>query len=206
MRFRDVHEERLTHRLEAFSDVVLGFSLAQTSLNFVIPHRAVQVYSDPTALIAFAFTFFVVSTTWYAHHRLFDYFFVPRVPTITLNFTMLGSVAWLVYQLQVYARFARTPDHRFAATSYIATFALAWMLLALLYVLCVRIRWSDLDVQERREGILQIGRIGSIGAGTAVTITLLTVLRLPAEIAFWLIPAWGAAWRAVSRPLLARVT
>ena len=204
-RFRDIHEERLTHRLEAFSDIVMGFSLAQMSLNFVIPNRAAEVYTNPTQLIAFAFTFLLVSLTWYAHHRLFDYFFVPRADTITLNFVTLALVVWLVYQLQIYARFATTSDHTFAATSYIVTFAIVWTLLAVLYARCARILWPELRLDDRRGAVMSIGRIGCIGAGTLVAVAVLLLLHLPVEISFWLIPVWATLWRLSAPRALARI-
>ena len=71
------HDERYTHRLEAFSDVVIAFSLAQMSLNFGIPHRASDVYTHPVALTAFAVTFAVIVAFWWSHHRLFAEYFVP---------------------------------------------------------------------------------------------------------------------------------
>lgn len=52
----------------------------------------------------------MVSILWYSHHRLFEYFFIPRLSTIALNFVTLGSVVWFVFQLQVYARFEPTHD------------------------------------------------------------------------------------------------
>ncbi|MBV8375095.1 MAG: DUF1211 domain-containing protein [Candidatus Eremiobacteraeota bacterium] len=195
-RFRDVHEERLTHRLEAFSDIVLGFSLAELSLNFVIPPRPEAVYTNVVTPVAFAFTFFIVSLTWYAHHRLFEYFFVPRVSTIVLNFVTLGLVVWLVYQLQVYARFANTIHHAFAATSYIVSFSVVWTMLGVMYAVCVKLRWPEIGVADRHAGVFAIGRIGSVGIGTLLTVMVLRALRWPPEISFWFIPVWAVAWRA----------
>ncbi len=204
-RFRDVHEERLTHRLEAFSDIVLGFSLAEMTLNFVIPAHAIDVYRDPVALIAFAFTFLTVALVWYVHHRLFEYFFVPRPLPMTLNFVGLALVVWLVYELQLYVHFAPTADHKIAAIGYTLTFSVLWMLFCANFVACVAGRWRDMDVPERRNAVISIGRTGAVGFGTFATICALYANGLPPELAFWAIWIWAIAWRALSPLVLRRI-
>ena len=65
------------------------------SLNLALPRHAMNIYTQPFALAAFAFTFLVVSLLWYSHNRLFEYFFVPTPLTVALNFVTLALVVWL---------------------------------------------------------------------------------------------------------------
>lgn len=204
-RFKDVHEERLTHRLEGFSDIVLGFSLGEMALNFAIPHRALEVFSNPSAIIAFAVTFLVVSIFWYAHHRLFEYFFVPNTFNIALNFVTLGLVVWLVYELQVYVHFANLADHAVAASSYLVTFAIVWVLLGVLYGASIKVCWLALDPSLRRSGVAAIGRLFVMAAGTLIGVAVFDYAGWPPEICFWLIPVWALLWRAVAPAVLARM-
>lgn len=200
-RFADAHAERLTHRLESFSDVVMGFSLAQLSLSFVIPPHAADVYAHPLALLAFVATFGIVSATWYAHHWLFDYLFVPQRATIIVNFATLASIVWLVYQLQVYMHFevANTVDSQLAATSYIGTFALTWSLLGLLYALSARACWDTLPAADKQAAIFKTGRLLTIGLPLIVAVTVAFYLHVRIEYTFFLIPILGVVWRIVAR-------
>jgi uncharacterized membrane protein len=167
-RFASEREERYAHRLEAFSDIVIGFSLAQMSMNFLIPKRAIDVYTHPVALSAFVWTFAWIVLLWWSRHRLFEDFFVPRASTVVLNFVTLALVIWLICQLQLYVRFVGTPSRVDAAVSYVVTYALIYALNAVTMLLCVRIRWPDLDAETRRQGVNVIGRLVGLVSGTLV--------------------------------------
>jgi hypothetical protein len=43
---RDESEKEVVHRLEAFSDIVIGFSLAQLGLTLIIPRHAIDLFSN----------------------------------------------------------------------------------------------------------------------------------------------------------------
>jgi uncharacterized membrane protein len=202
-RFSDAHAERFTHRLETFFDIVLGLCLGMMSLNLALPHHAINVYTQPFALAAFAFTFLVVSLVWYSHNRLFEYFFVPTPSTVTLNFVTLALVVWLVYQLQVYVHFQDTNEGVVAAISYVVTFSVVWLLLMTLFVITMRMRWSALIAQERRIGILSVSRLGSIGLGSLATLALALLFKWTPEIVFVSIFLWAALGRAIG-PMVVR--
>lgn len=146
----------------------MGFSLAQMSLNFVVPPHAADVYARSEAPLAFVITFTIVASTWYSHHWLFDYLFVPTAATIFVNFATLASLIWLVYQFQLYLHFAPTPESQAAMLSYFLTFAVTWLLLGLLYGMCLRLRWDGLPVADRNKGLFKTGRIASFGLATAL--------------------------------------
>lgn len=90
----DASDERTLHRLEAFSDIVIGFSLAQLG--------AAEVFTKTMTLnasgaIAFFASFAIVCSLWYFHHRLFQSVFVPRALPVVLNFFWLAVVVLLVF-------------------------------------------------------------------------------------------------------------
>lgn len=88
-------EERTLHRLEAFSDIVIGFGLAQLGAVLVIDQKTMTL--DAAAVIAYFGAFAVICSLWYFHHRLFENFFVPRTWPIVLNFLWLAIVVLLVF-------------------------------------------------------------------------------------------------------------
>jgi uncharacterized membrane protein len=203
-RFDSERDERYTHRLESFSDVVIAFSLAQTSLNFSIPHRAIDIYTQPIALTAFAVTFAVVAAFWWSHHRLFDGFFVPRRSTVFLNFVALALLVWLIFQLQLFLRFEGTSSAIAALVGYVATYALVYFVLALLCAICVRIRWPQLDELGRRRGVEMTGRIVGIVVGTLVGLAISLPLGHP-ELSFFGIVAGVLVWRAAAPAVVRRL-
>lgn len=106
---RDESEKEVVHRLEAFSDVVIGFGLAQLSLTLVMPlHGARDLFAHVkgvTELVGFVVTFLLVCAIWWSHHRLFRHLFVPVTPNIIANFAALGGVIFLSYSMQVLVHF-----------------------------------------------------------------------------------------------------
>jgi hypothetical protein len=57
---RDESEKEVIHRLEAFSDIVIGFSLAQLGLSLTIPAHARDLFvhvRGATGLLALVITF-----------------------------------------------------------------------------------------------------------------------------------------------------
>ena len=161
-----------------------------------MPVHPADVYLKPYAPLAFLVTFLVVASTWYSHHWLFDHLFVPKPATITINFATLASIVWLVYQLQLYVHFVTSAvDSRFATTAYLVTFAVSWLLLALLYGMCLKLRWSDLPAEDRRFAIFKTGRLAFIGISTLVAVTVMLAFKQPLQNTIWLVLAAGAAWR-----------
>ncbi len=174
------------------------------SLNLALPHHAINVYTQPFALAAFAFTFLVVSILWYSHNRLFEYFFVPTPLTIALNFVTLALVVWLVYQLQVFVHFQGTVEETVAAASYIVTFSAVWLLLMALYLICMRIRWNEIGTDEQRIGVMSVARLGSIGFGSLVTLGLADRLGWPSVVVFASIFVWAALGRIIGTIVIRR--
>ena len=203
-RFSSEHDERYTHRLEAFSDVVIAFSLAQMSLNFGIPHRASDVYTHPVALTAFAVTFAVIVAFWWSHHRLFAEYFVPRRSTVFLNFVDLGLLVWLIYQLQLFVHFEGTSSAVTAVVSYVLTYALVYLVHGVLVTVCVRTRWSELDEQQRRQGVGLTGRVLSVALGTLFGLAISLPLGSP-EWAFLGIILGQILWRLAAPMVMKRL-
>ena len=88
-------DERTVRRLEAFSDIVIGFSLAQLGAALSLDVKTMTL--DVTGVIVFFSSFAIICSLWYFHHRLFEYFFVPKSLPIALNFVWLSVVVLLVF-------------------------------------------------------------------------------------------------------------
>jgi uncharacterized membrane protein len=136
---RSMFGERFTHRLEAFSDLVFGFSLSLLATRLDIPAEASQIF-EATRWATFIITFAIICILWLAHYRIFRHHFVPEIPDVVINFIFLLGIAILPYAVQTYLRFTNGGD---ALVLYFGDFALVFAALATL-------RWRAL--LQRRGG------------------------------------------------------
>ncbi len=123
---REEGEERFTRRLEAFSDIVIGFSLAQLGASLTISGGR-DFFGNPGALFAFLFPFAIICSVWFFHHRLFAYVFVPKTLPVVLNFLWLAAVVLLVFAAESYTGDTATRNTVYA---YFACYAVVYALLA----------------------------------------------------------------------------
>lgn len=147
--------ERTIHRVEAFSDVVIGFSLAELGASLVMPANhaeASAIFTHPQWIFSFVFTFGIICVLWFFHHRLFEHLFTPRPLPMLLNFIWLGSVVLVVYASQLLARYW---DVRGAEQMYFGLYAVAYGILAFQAFLGMRDRNSD-DPTVREQGLRQM--------------------------------------------------
>jgi uncharacterized membrane protein len=137
--------ERFTHRLEAFSDLVFGFSLSLLATRLDIPADVSQVF-EPTRWSTFIVTFAIICVLWLAHYKIFRHHFVPQIADVTINFIFLLGIAILPYAVQTYLRFARGRE---ALMLYFGDFALVFAALASLRFRALRQRRGDPDNKVR---------------------------------------------------------
>jgi uncharacterized membrane protein len=133
--------ERFSHRLEAFSDLVFGFSLSVLATRLDIPADASQVF-EPTRWSTFIITFAIICVIWLAHYRIFRHQFVLRVPDVIINFVFLLGIAIMPYAVQTFLRFTTGRD---AIVLYFGDFALVFAALATLRWRALRQRRGDPD-------------------------------------------------------------
>jgi uncharacterized membrane protein len=137
--------ERFTHRLEAFSDLVFGFSLSLIATRLDIPSDPAQIF-DATRWSTFIVTFGIVCIFWLTHYRIFRHGFVPQVPDVVINFVFLLGTAILPYAVQTFLRFTGDRD---ATTLYFGDFALLFFTLAILRWRALLQRRGDPDEEVR---------------------------------------------------------
>jgi uncharacterized membrane protein len=137
--------ERFTHRLEAFSDLVFGFSLSLLATRLDIPADLSQIF-EPTRWSTFVITFAIICVLWLAHYKIFRHHFVPQIPDVVINFIFLLGIAVLPYAVQTYLRFK---NGREALILYFGDFALVFAALAALRWRALRQRRGDPDSEVR---------------------------------------------------------
>ncbi len=150
-------QDRFTARLEAFSDLVFGFSLSLLATRLDVPAR-VEEGLEPSRWLAIVITFGLVCRFWLEHYRIFRHHFVARTFDAIVNFVFLFAIAVLPYAVQTFLRF------QLGLTSfglYIGDFCLLLVALSTLRVRSLRQRRADSDVEARlrdwRRTLLQFG-------------------------------------------------
>jgi uncharacterized membrane protein len=152
-----IYGERFTHRLEAFSDLVFGFSLSLLATRLEIPRDVSEVFNS-TRWGTFIVTFGIICAIWLAHYRIFRHHFVARTPDVIVNFIFLLGIAVLPYAVQTFLRFAPA---RNAIVLYFGDFGLIVTALATLRWRALAQRRGDPDpdirLREWRGTVRQYG-------------------------------------------------
>jgi uncharacterized membrane protein len=140
-----IYGERFTQRLEAFSDLVFGFSLSLLATRLDVPANPAEVF-EATRWATFIVTFGMICAIWLSHYRIFRHHFVARTPDVIVNFIFLLGIAVLPYVVQTFLRFTNTPN---VLLLYLGDFALVLTALATLRWRALRQRRKDLDGDVR---------------------------------------------------------
>ncbi|MFL6590411.1 MAG: TMEM175 family protein [Chthoniobacterales bacterium] len=137
--------ERFTHRLEAFSDLVFGFSLSLLATRLDMPGDVSDVF-NPTRWGTFTITFAIICAIWLAHYRIFRHQFVAEIADVIINFIFLLGIAVMPYSVQTFLRFTTSRD---AIILYFGDFALIFAALATLRWRALRQRRGDSEPELR---------------------------------------------------------
>src|SRR4051812_490920 len=162
--------ERFTHRLEAFSDLVFGFSLSLLATRLEVPAKLSDVF-ETTRWGTFIVTFGIICVIWLAHYRIFRHRFIARTPDVIVNFVFLFGIAVLPYAVQTLLRFGSGD----ATLLYFGDFGLIITALATLRWRALLQRRGDSDVEVRlrewrgtvRQYVIVLVIIGSLVATNA---------------------------------------
>ena len=137
--------EHFTHRLEAFSDLVFGFSLSLLATRLDVQADESEIF-NATRWATFAITFGIICTIWLSHYRVFRHRFVARTFDVVVNFIFLLGIAVLPYVVQTFLRFQ---NNRSSLLLYLGDFTLVFASLATLRLSALWQRRDDDDEAAR---------------------------------------------------------
>ncbi|MEY2565179.1 MAG: Endosomal/lysosomal potassium channel [Verrucomicrobiota bacterium] len=143
---RKAGDERLSARLEAFGDLVFGFSLSLIAIRLDVPSRVEEVF-DPTKWFTVILTFALICRFWLELHRTFRHHFVLRTIDIVVNFMFLFGIAILPYAVQTFIRFQL---QLMPFTLYVGDLVLVLTTLSFLRVRSLTQRCADSGDEEGR--------------------------------------------------------
>jgi uncharacterized membrane protein len=187
--------ERFTHRLEAFSDLVFGFSLSLLATRLDVPTDVSQIF-EPTRWGTFIVTFAIICVLWLAHYRVFRHHFVPRIADVIINFIFLLGIAAAAYAVQTYLRF---PRGREAIVLYFGDFTLVFAALATLRWRALLQRRGDPDRDLRLREWRATVRQYTIVAVLLAALIAMSVGAIPPENFYSAVAAAFVAASALAR-------
>jgi hypothetical protein len=157
--------DRTLHRLEAFSDIVIGFCIAEMGLNLLVPAHATDYRAIQTSVIGFVVSFALISVVWWVHQRIFRTFYVLTPLTLILNFTLLGSLVLMVYMQQIALHFISidAPGVVGVVRMWMTSYGFVYGLLDIMLWIGLRERWDSLSAVDLRWGVHRAS-ILSVGA------------------------------------------
>ncbi len=94
------HRSREVSRIEAFSDVVFGFSLTLLVVSLEVPHTFHELMADMRGFVPFAVCFALLAQVWWLHHNFFRRYGLDDATTATLNFVLLFVILFYTYPLK----------------------------------------------------------------------------------------------------------
>jgi uncharacterized membrane protein len=188
--------ERFTRRLEAFSDIVFGFALAQSAFALQIPPTLGAVYAQAGNLFFFALTFALIGMFWMMHYRIFHYAFAARNTDVALNFGLLAVVALLPYVLRLYITFQQSV---IGSAAYSAELGLGFGLLAALEYRGLRAFGDAIPAKPRRSLQRAFNRHAVAGGVFLVALVLFVPFGLSARYAWAAAPVGTLIVRSVER-------
>jgi uncharacterized membrane protein len=159
-----MRDEVFVRRLEAFGDIVMGFSLALLGLTLVVPDHAAALLEHQTWLIAYVWTFALVCIMWASHYWTFRYVFVPTPFCLVVNYAKLALTVLLVFMVQVLMRSYETGTARdviVANELYWGCLAAIWAATALLLLVGLRDRRAFLAPEIAQRAVARIYRIAA---------------------------------------------
>lgn len=163
-------DERTIRRIEAFSDIVMGFCLAEIGLGLSIPSTGATLANLGGNVFAFIASFSLVVMLWWNHHRLFRTYLVLTRATLFMNFALLGCLVLMLYFLQIGTRDIAVQGggpHFFLRLT-LLSFAAVYALLAGMFAIGMRARWSALSPGDFTWGIERTASMFSAAAAFAV--------------------------------------
>ncbi|MBV8081483.1 MAG: DUF1211 domain-containing protein [Candidatus Eremiobacteraeota bacterium] len=181
---RSAQAEHTLHRLEAFSDIVIAFTLSELALTLKVPDSSQQLLAHPLQLVRFLGSFALVCSLWWLHHRLFSRYVFPDSVTIVLNFAFLAAAAYAGYSFLLVSKLGDA----IALGIYGLSIGAAYSILAVLYVKGIRDSRVVLDETQRADGAQFAIRVGFFGL-TLLISSLFAVLGRGADqlATVWLI-------------------
>ncbi len=152
---------------------MIGFSLAQTTINLVVTTNIEYFFAHPIGIMAYLITFFFVARTWWMHSDVMRPYFEPNRLMIVMNFVALAALGLMVFSMQLWMRRSGDAAGQLLAIKFwFICFAATYGVVAAMRALGVHYRWRHLSPAQRRSAMGQ--SLGTILVSCAIVLGIVT--------------------------------
>ena len=171
----DERSKHTVHRLEAFSDIVMGFCLAQLGLNLPLPKSPADVTSVWASTMLLITAFVGIAIIWWLYHRIFSTYFVFSMPMVIVNFGMLCGLVLTMYLFECVAHEVAAGQNPVAFfIALVIALCLVYAALAVMLLVGLRVRRDELSPSEKQWAIDQLASIAMSVPAAVAAIALST--------------------------------
>ena len=203
------HRAREVTRVEAFSDVVFGFSISLLVVSLEAPRTYAQMMETLRGFLPFAVCFWIFIDIWFEHRKFFKRYALEDNATLFLNTCLLFVILFYVYPLKymftlslesVLGHSEQLPESgaRMLFTVYgIGVTAVFWILAAM-YAHALRLRdalaLNEVEVIDTRERVYDNFFMGLFGL-ISLVVAQIGLLHLAGPVYFLIaIPKTLVPW------------
>jgi uncharacterized membrane protein len=152
--------DKMTSRLEAFSDGVFGFAITLLVLDIHVPSVTTGSLSlfhlltaDWATYVAFLIGFFTILICWINHHFMFTYIYKGNSKLLLLNGFKLLVVTFTPFATAVLSKYINTDQQETAVNVYTFNFALMGLSMFGIWLYSFRVGLLKVEVQTTLKAI-----------------------------------------------------
>jgi uncharacterized membrane protein len=152
--------DKMTSRLEAFSDGVFGFAITLLVLDIHVPSVTTGSLSlfhlltaDWATYVAFLIGFFTILICWINHHFMFTYIYKGNSKLLLLNGFKLLVVTFTPFATAVLSKYINTDQQQTAVNVYTFNFALMGLSMFGIWLYSFRVGLLKVEVQTTLKAI-----------------------------------------------------
>jgi uncharacterized membrane protein len=152
--------DKMTSRLEAFSDGVFGFAITLLVLDIHVPSVTTGSLSlfhlltaDWATYVAFLIGFFTILICWINHHFMFTYIYKGNSKLLLLNGFKLLVVTFTPFATAVLSKYINTDQQETAVNVYTFNFALMGLSMFGIWLYSFRVGLLKAEVQTTLKAI-----------------------------------------------------
>jgi uncharacterized membrane protein len=152
--------DKMTSRLEAFSDGVFGFAITLLVLDIHVPSVTTGSLSlfhlltaDWATYVAFLIGFFTILICWINHHFMFTYIYRGNSKLLLLNGFKLLVVTFTPFATAVLSKYINTDQQETAVNVYTFNFALMGLSMFGIWLYSFRVGLLKVEVQTTLKAI-----------------------------------------------------
>jgi len=173
--------DKVTSRLEAFSDGVFGFAITLLVLDIHVPTLTEgqsllpALFADWATYLSFLIGFFTILICWINHHFMFDYIYKSNSKLLLINGFKLLVVTFTPFATSLLSKYINTPHQEQAVNVYTFNF---FLMGSSMYVIWYYSYRNNLMKEELSGALRTISQYYFMALALSLTIFILSFINI----------------------------